>query len=109
MCIDQSLPDDQYMMWQAQMSCAGTEWALHHGVTDYTFVTYAKVAKHLEKALPIEYWGDPVQFPDGEFVAGHWHISEELLERQRKLTGINRSVFVPLEDLASTSNLPVAA
>lgn len=111
MAVDPTLSGLERMRWQAEMSCAGSEWALRYGVKRYSFVTYANLAKHLEKTFDVTYWGAPASWPDGEFVAGHWEIDEALLAKQRQLTGIATPVLVPLEDVCRTpmSELQVAA
>lgn len=97
MAVDQSLPFEEFMKWQGAMSCAGSEWALRYGVKNYTFVTYVELAKHLEKTFDITYWGPPVEWPDGTFIAGYWKIDEALLAKQRKITGISKPMLVPVE------------
>lgn len=111
MAVDPSLSQREAMKWQAEMSCAGSEWALHYGVKKYSFVTYLKLAKHLEKTFDITYWGESAQWPDGEFIAGYWQIDQVLLDKQRRLTGIADNVLVPLDEVVRVpaSQLKVAA
>ena len=111
MAIDPSLSGRERLKWQAEMSCAGSEWALHYGVTNYSFVTYTAIAQYLEKTFDITYWGAPAAWPDGEFVAGYWPIDSALLDKQRRLTGVADPVLVPLDDVSRVpaSQLQVAA
>ena len=100
MGVDLTLPEDEQLRWRHHMSVALIEWALHYGVRQYSFVTYEDIArKGLEReGWDVRYWGPPVDFPQGRFVAGHFPVDEDVLQRFRAKTGITGPVLVPLDD-----------
>ena len=97
--LDVTLPVDQQRRWYGELQIANVEWALHYGVERLNFVTYEQVAKgSLEKAgLPVRYYGPAKPFPDGEFFAGYFPVSEGLVAQLRKIHGISSEIFVPLD------------
>lgn len=100
MGVDLTLPEEDQLRWRNHMSVALIEWALRYGVKQYSFVTYEDIArKGLEReGWDVSYWGEPFDFPQGRFVAGHFPIDERVLERFKAKGGITAPVLVPMDD-----------
>lgn len=102
--VDVRLPEPERRRWWGMLLIAHIEWAVANDVETISFVTYpGMVEKSLvPSGLDVTIYGDTMQFPDGEFLAGWFKCSPEHVRFLRDLHRIDGNVlaFLPEQQVA---------